>query len=202
MGTDLSTYRARVGCFDSRSKTKKVKSVKVFTNCKMPCYITLFYLTITNIILQGQPSNLEISTKLTHLKLTRICKTGMCKLILLLLTTTLLLLAGDVHPNPGPNPLHDKTNLACYFLNARSIKKITHNDHKLREFQELLTLTNPDIMGVSETWLTNNITNNKIDPSDKYMIHRKDRSEQKGGGVMCLINKTIKSERMDIKVRN
>jgi exonuclease III len=106
-------------------------------------------------------------------------------------------MAGDIHPNPGPNSNTEPNTLACYFLNARSIKKITHNDHKLKEFHELLALTNPDILGVSETWLTNNITDKMIDPSEKYKIHRKDRSDQKGGGVMCMINKNIKSERMD-----
>jgi exonuclease III len=199
MGTDLCTFRARVGRFDSRAKIKRVRPVKVYTKPHLPIHIRIFYLLITKSIVTERKQCPQLN--ITHtLKTNVLLKSKIVKLILILTIQILLIISGDVHPNPGPvqglgeDP--QEAPLACYFLNARSIKKITHNDHKLREFHELITITNPDILGVSETWLTSNITDQKIDPTNKYLIHRKDRCEQKGGGVMCLVNKKIKSERM------
>jgi exonuclease III len=196
MGIDLSTYRARVGCFDLRPKTRKAKSAKVITKPYIPIHVVTFYFILTNIMLKNDIT--QPYKNLIHLPgLTRFTKSRITKLVTTFIVLLLLIIAGDVHPNPGPNTINEEPALACYFLNARSIKKLTHHDHKLREFQELLTITKPDILGVSETWLNSNITDKQIDPTENYTIYRKDRSEQKGGGVMCLINKTITSERKD-----
>jgi hypothetical protein len=201
MGTDLCTYRARVGRFVNKPNTRRVRPVISGKNIKLPSQITIFYMVITSVILTSMTHSTTNSPKLLNLHKCKILKSKVTKLLLILILQILLILSGDVHPNPGPVQGMDghpqEAPLACYFLNARSIKKITHNDHKLREFQELLAITNPDILGVSETWLTSNITDQKIDPTNRYLIHRKDRHEQRGGGVMCLVNKNIKSERRD-----
>jgi exonuclease III len=196
MATDLCTHRARVGRFDLRpkTKTKKVRHVKVLGKPNLPCHIALFYSLIICTLPYNPKPAINSNKYTATLRINSMSKLTnyLTSFVACLL---LLLLSGDVHPNPGPNITDTNTPLACYFLNARSIKKITRNEHKLLEFQELLTLTNPDILGVSETWLNNNIPDKKIDPFEHFKIHRKDRTDQQGGGVMCLINKNIKSER-------
>jgi exonuclease III len=100
-----------------------------------------------------------------------------------------------VETNPGPT-INEPT-IPCFFLNARSIKKLNSKEHKLREFKELLTIADPYILGVSETWLNKKIEDNDIVNKDEYSIHRKDRVQRKGGGVLVLVKPTIKSERRD-----
>ena len=66
----------------------------------------------------------------------------------------------------------------CY-LNIRSIV------NKINVFQSFVYCTFPDIIGVTETWLSDKIFNNEILPQN-YSIIRKDR-QSRGGGVMFAI---------------
>ena len=66
----------------------------------------------------------------------------------------------------------------CY-LNIRSIV------NKINVFQSFVYCTLPDIIGVTETWLSDKIFNNEILPQN-YSIIRKDR-QSRGGGVMFAI---------------
>jgi hypothetical protein len=60
-----------------------------------------------------------------------------------------------------------------------------------------LFITNPDILGVSETWLNNKLKDTDIASKEEYLIHRKDRTNRKGGGVMLMVKANIKSKRRD-----
>ena len=110
----------------------------------------------------------------------------------------IILLHGDVETNPGPTNISTPNNtnyLSTYFLNARSLKALGSNKNKLQEFKELIHITQPCIMGVSETWLNKKISNSQIAPTTRYNIYRKDRPAKRGGGVLLMVDAKIRSDR-------
>lgn len=97
-----------------------------------------------------------------------------------------LLLSGDVAVNPGPNKTqsNNRSTLRFFYQNARSIK----SGSKLREFQDTVYTNNFDVIAISETWLTCEISDSEILPWG-YDIHRCDRADvlhdnTSGGGVL------------------
>ena len=193
MAVDLNTYRARVGIFDQRRpiRIKKQKLLCNPTNLQLSKEFKYLYLVIqaylSVITYQGvhlPKSNIIINITHKHNKL--------LLLFLILILPSLILLSGDVHTNPGPNIMHE---IPCYFLNAQSIKNVKNAQGKLIEFKQLLYTINPYILGVSETWLNNEIGDGEIVSEDEFKLHRKDRDEKKGGGVLLLVHAGIKSER-------
>lgn len=68
-------------------------------------------------------------------------------------------------------------------MNARSIL------NKSEDFESLLLEHAPDIVGITETWLTSDIFNHEFAPPN-YSVIRKDRPSR-GGGVALLIKNTI-----------
>ena len=76
----------------------------------------------------------------------------------------LTLLAGDIHPNPGPQTRgsHPRESvLKCLSLNARSIKRMT----KREAFQSLTYRNDLDIIAVCETWLDSEIIDQDVLPT-------------------------------------
>jgi exonuclease III len=196
MTIDINTYRARVGRFDLRPKVSLGKPARDVP--LKPC-LTPQQILFCMILFKMSSINSPITKINPHLKLTG--KTQkVIKTLTFLVCMLLIILSGDIELNPGPNPIithTTKEELSCYFLNARSIKKISDRTHKLREFKELLIITNPDILGVSETWLNNNLEDTDIASKEDYTIHRKDRTNKRGGGVMLMVKANIKSKRRD-----
>jgi hypothetical protein len=78
----------------------------------------------------------------------------------------ILLLGGDIATNPGPNSTrpHIHTNgnnqsiLRCYYQNVRSIR----SGNKLREFQDTVYANQYDIVAISESWLTSDISDSEL----------------------------------------
>jgi len=199
MTVDINTYRSRVGKFDARPNNTKAKKIYSFhqhvSNNKIT--INTYLLLIFLINCQTLTFNKTHLPPVTNSKL-NITSNKAKKLLTwygLITLPFLILLSGDVETNPGPNTTPEL--LPCYFLNARSIKKLSNNNHKLREFKELLTIANPYIIGVSETWLNHNIADTDITTEEEYTLYRKDRSQQVGGGVILLVKPCIKSVRRD-----
>ena len=81
----------------------------------------------------------------------------------------------------------------CFF-NARSIVS------KLSEFYHLLYNSDNivDCFCITESWLTNSITDGILDPHKQFSVFRADRLRSKGGGVCVLINSTFKVSRIDL----
>jgi len=201
MTVDINTYRCRVGMFVTRPNHNRPRKMYNFHQHVVNNSFTITtYLLLIGLLQIHQTSiQLKISPASPPCKLTlKPSKIKQASALAIVYLPFLLLLSGDIESNPGPiTPITSSTELACYFLNARSIKKITDNSHKLREFKELLTIANPDILGVSETWLNSNIADTDIASEEEYIIHRKDRSQQVGGGVLLLVKPSIKSVRRD-----
>ena len=71
-------------------------------------------------------------------------------------------------------------------LNARSIK------NKLSNFHHQMSLGQYSFVFVTESWLTDHVTNAMIDPLHHYHILRRDRTSKTGGGVCALISQVFK----------
>ena len=92
------------------------------------------------------------------------------------------MLSGDIKPNPGPGVIK------AILLNARGIKSVNSQRNKLAELQSLVTLKSAAIVCLTETWLSDDISNDEILPSDHYKIYRKDRGGY--GGILTAIQRS------------
>ena len=86
--------------------------------------------------------------------------------------------------------LASSSNISVRYLNARSLS------NKIRNFQGLIYSSNFNIVGVTETWLTTDITNKEILPKG-FNIYRKDR-QSRGGGILLAISNTFSSTSLDV----
>jgi len=78
-------------------------------------------------------------------------------------------------------------------INARSIK------NKLQELHYYLSNNAPDILCITETWLTSAVTNVVLVGDCDYTVFRKDRTDAVGGGVCILLNnKTVVGTQVNI----
>jgi hypothetical protein len=96
----------------------------------------------------------------------------------------LILLSGDIETNPGP--------VSGFLLNTRSVKSVNYQRNKLLELQALVTLKEAKIVCLTETWLSPDINDSEILPTDQFNIYRRDRDSH-GGGVLVAIHSSIPS---------
>ncbi len=100
--------------------------------------------------------------------------------------------------NPGPCSSRNSI-INRLAINTRSLKSI-HRDSEsnrtvcnLERFQNLVYNENSDVICVTETWLTDEVSNKEILHSG-FTIYRKDRTNRCGGGVLIAIKtETFKS---------
>ena len=105
---------------------------------------------------------------------------------------SLVLLAGDVSRNPGPaNISQDSQNFSDIGFPSNRGPKIAHLNvrsitNKIDSLR-LLLVNNPfDVLTISETWLTKNISDPELNIQG-YSFVRNDRKSKKGGGCMIYI---------------
>ena len=82
--------------------------------------------------------------------------------------------------------------LNCLLVNARSI--LAHL--RIEELGQLCKERDLDIVGVVETWLHAGVGNGEIN-IEGYNVYRRDRDElkeQRAGGIMLYVKKSIKSK--------
>ena len=77
-----------------------------------------------------------------------------------------------------------KAEIKCICLNARSII------NKTNELNIMVDDIKPHIIGITESWANNDITDAEFG-LEGYVMFRKDRMERRGGGVLLYINETI-----------
>jgi hypothetical protein len=106
----------------------------------------------------------------------------------ILIVNLLLLISGNVHPNPGPK----QHGLILAHLNARSLCI----PDKFSEISALVSLHKFDVLGVSETWLNANISNDQLIISGYNSPLRNDRVGYRGGGVAMYIANHLPYARM------
>ena len=103
--------------------------------------------------------------------------------------------SGDIHPHPGPVSHSASTStrknfcpeIKCLYMNARSLV------NKSAEFQSLAA--DLDLIAVTETWLKPHILDCEILPGLDFSIHRRDRKDKTGGGVMLAVKNSIQTLR-------
>ena len=107
--------------------------------------------------------------------------------------------SGDIHPHPVSVPHSASTStrkqtsrsfcpeIKCLYMNARSLV------NKSAEFQSLAA--DLDLIAVTETWLKPHILDCEILPGLDFSIHRRDRKDKTGGGVMLAVKNSIQTLR-------
>ena len=171
------------------------------------CY---YFLTRQTVVLNfPTPLSLTYNSKLKKLDLCLI-KVDLLKvfgfvcffssgLFFLLYVHILMLIHGDVERNPGPletlNSIHTKCKkwpmqLKIVHANCQSIQK------KQLQLKSLLNDIGPNcIYGLTETWLTSIDSNSFYNPNPyQFDIHRCDRQDKKGGGLLLLVPKFCNSK--------
>ena len=119
-------------------------------------------------------------------------------LLLSVVIFVIILLAGDVHPNPGPkssecssslystdlyNFLNLPNHLSTIHYNVQSIANKL--DNLIAEFRYF------DIVSFSETWLHDEYSSNELLFPSFYPPERKDRVSDRYGGVILYIKNTL-----------
>ena len=66
----------------------------------------------------------------------------------------------------------------------------------MSDFHALLSVTQPGLVFVTESWLEESITDGMIDPNGSYVVYRHDRAVRVGGGVLALVSKQYNSYRL------
>ena len=88
-----------------------------------------------------------------------------------------------------------KNNIKLAIINCRSLK------NKIPELETFTSLTEPDIVIGTESWLTPDIKNSEVFPSG-FSIFRRDRQfneKKSGGGVFIMTRKPFVCSEIDIK---
>lgn len=80
-------------------------------------------------------------------------------------------------------------NLSIYYQNARGLRS------KCLDFYRNMSLSNHDIIVITETWLVDSISSSELF-DDRYLVWRRDRDylatgQTKGGGVLIAVRKDI-----------
>ena len=90
-------------------------------------------------------------------------------------------------------------NLNIYYQNVRSL------GNKYDEFLTASSLCEYDIIGLTETWLRNEISNSEFIDTSEYHVFRQDRdfvslNVSRGGGVLLAFNKCFVIEKLDLTI--
>ena len=102
----------------------------------------------------------------------------------------LLLIAGDVHPNPGPQ---NESRFSLGFWNVDSL--LARDGCKMGQIEALQANYNFDVFGICETYLNDSITNDKIEiegfSSKPYRKDCKEANIHPRGGVCLYFKENI-----------
>ena len=86
-----------------------------------------------------------------------------------------------------------KSVLKCLLFNAQSLC------NKLCDLDYLLSSDRPDIVFITETWLTSDISNSLLDKYNEYNVYRVDR-DRRGGGVAIFCHRSLYSVQVFVNV--
>ena len=144
--------------------------------------------------------------------------TTILNLVLLVICNTSIL-------NPGPDNNNNLSHLKVMYQNLRGLvpfsglasKNMPLDAGKLLELQSKIYEDKPDVIVLTETWLSKEHLDNEILPDSIYKIYRKDRSKRshppdpdnpnkfrrKGGGVLIAVKTgiSIENDKIDVSSR-
>ena len=84
------------------------------------------------------------------------------------------------------------SGIKCVCLNARSII------HKKTKLNIMVDDIKPHIIGITESWANNDITDTELG-LEGYVMFRKDRMGKRGGGVLLYIKETIPAYEVQLR---
>src|SRR6218665_2109397 len=95
-------------------------------------------------------------------------------------------ITGTQNRNAEQNKLYakDRYDLTCYYTNARSVF------NKLTEVKHLVRQNNLNIIGITETWVSEEMTDAELH-LEHFDLYRRDRIGRIGGGVMLYIHESL-----------
>ena len=104
--------------------------------------------------------------------------------------------SGDVETNPGDETVNNSSSnagsspksLRCLLLNARSLR------NKVLDLQVLLLEDYFPVIAITGTWLESSFMDFELGLND-YCVHRKDRQDRRGGGVLLAVHADLLSIR-------
>ena len=108
-----------------------------------------------------------------------------------------LVRAGDIELNPGPGLANVSSCFQDVSLCHANIQSLRSNPDKFEHIKLQLS-DNYDIITLSETWLSDNIPDEKYDLPNFQPIFRRDRpAESIGGGVAAWVSSSIATKRIN-----
>ena len=168
----ISNYK---GDFDGLYSVPVIYDIFTFVLC-ICCYFRPFM----NFVLQTIPSMKQIRSITKYLEIINFSW--------YFIICLLLLLAGDIHENPGPETVKMKYISTCH-VNIRSLTR-----SKLLALQSSFS-NHFDIITLSETFLHAGVSNDVFRIQGFHDILRKDRNGH-GGGVAAYIRNNIAFKRL------
>ena len=126
---------------------------------------------------------------------------------LIVIKSKLLYLGGDIETNPGPDDNKHKFFTICQ-INVRSILAEADEPSiqakflkglpppKLCELKSFIRDNNFDLVALSETWLSTEISDDVLKTSGYPFVMRKDRNRH-GGGIALLISESMAVTRLN-----
>ena len=174
MNCDITTYRIRVGLYNQRMSPKSTnRTSKVQGKTRSPCNLAYIFV-----------------------------------IAMLLLT-----LGCDIHLNPGPtedptinSSSSEESNLSTtsteFKPSSNHLNFLHINAESIRKKMDSMAAeaAGYDIIGVSETWLNPDITNDKVSIPGYTAPYRKDRQDSHGGVALYVKDNLISKEIKDITV--
>lgn len=79
----------------------------------------------------------------------------------------------------------NNSTLHCFLLNSRSVS------NKIEHLRLFLDAYYPDMIFITETWLSSKISSSEIIGDSPYKLFRADRSGRRGGGICCIVKDCI-----------
>ena len=134
---------------------------------------------------------------------------SICSLLpLLVVTHVLILRAGDVHPNPGPQP----SESSCSLSSSDLYNFLKHPNHLSTIHYNVQSITNKidtliaefsffDIISFSETWLHDSVSSDDLHFPSFHPPERKDRVNNRYGGVILYVKNNLSyTRRHDLEI--
>ena len=150
MGNDLNSYRITIGSHYPAHSKGIPSRIRVKQYTGLTANISLLICAWSICMSICLLNHLSPHDKLKRHQL--IYRILLYILVTWSIASTLLSLSGDVHTNPGPQPMTN-TTLKCIVLNAQSIKAIDTIDNKILDLQNIVYSTLPHVISICETWL-------------------------------------------------
>ena len=152
------------------------------------------------------PVNKRVSASLQLSRVSRMLAGFCCWIFCLNFIMITLINPSLLNPGPGCSPrvvFHNVQGLIPF--SQLGSKNPTLDTTKVLELNTYLSVRNPDILILNETWLKKSISDSEIISTDKYKIFRLDRSHEShppdpnfpnkfrrnGGGVLVAINRDL-----------